>query len=224
MIAIDSLERSFKIGVDWSFGGATAMRLFYDHRESKDIDIFVTDPYAISGLSPRLNDVTERLTGDYNEQSNFLKLKFPEGEVDFVVAARLVEDVPFVRRSLRGRDVNVEAPIEIVAKKCFYRADAFTARDIFDLAVLLEEEPENVERHASLLLAKHVDLERRLGMMRVAADADQAAIARAERARQQVQDGLDAVAARPDFIRVKESAIDRVLTFLQDHSVPNYIP
>lgn len=190
------------------------MRLFLDHRESKDIDIFVTDPYAIGSLSPRLNGTTEALTGDYSEMSNFLKLRFPEGEVDFIVAARLVEDVPFVERVVRGRTVNVETPIEIVAKKCFYRADHFTARDIFDLAVLIHDEPEAVERHSGILLAKRADLERRLGMMRLIDGAGGDTVERAAKARQRVQEGIDAIVARPGYEWVKASAIDTVLRFL----------
>lgn len=116
MKALDSLEPAFPRKIDWSFGGGTAMRLFYDHRESKDVDIFVTDPYVISGLSPRLNNATQELTDDYNEQSNLLKLRFPEGEVDFIVGGRLIEAVSLAEKHIRGRDVRVEQPIEIVAK------------------------------------------------------------------------------------------------------------
>lgn len=65
MIALDSLAPGFGGSVRWSFGGGTAMRLFYDHRLSRDIDIFVTDPSVISGLSPRLNGTTEELTDSY---------------------------------------------------------------------------------------------------------------------------------------------------------------
>ncbi|MEA2663720.1 MAG: hypothetical protein QOI11_664 [Candidatus Eremiobacteraeota bacterium] len=211
MLALDSLKRD----VDWSFGSGTAMRLFHDHRESKDVDIFVIDPYVISALSPRLNGITERLTGDYSEMSNFLKLRFPEGAVDFIIAPKLVDDVPFVERVVRGRSAKVESPLEIVAKKCFYRADDFTARDIFDLAVLIHDEPQAVERHRGILLAKRSNLERRLGMMRLPNGADAAAAARAASARERVQEGLGAIAARPAYAWVKSSAIDTVLRFLE---------
>lgn len=50
--------------------------LFYGHRRSRDIDIFLRDPPYLTALSPRLNDHTESLTGRYVEQSNFLKLIF----------------------------------------------------------------------------------------------------------------------------------------------------
>jgi hypothetical protein len=213
MTALDSLRPAFS-HLEWSFGGATAMRLFFDHRESKDIDIFVTDSYIISGLSPRLNSTTERLTADYNEQSHYLKLKFPEGEVDFIIGGKVVRDVPFVDRLVRGRNAKVETPLEIVAKKCLYRADRFTARDIFDLAVLINEEPSVVEAHQDILLAKRNELERRLGPMRVPLGAEPAATLRAHHVRERVQEAIDAIDARPNFISVKSSAIDTVLRFL----------
>jgi hypothetical protein len=123
MVALDSLQPGFKAGVFWSFGGATAMRMFYDHRDSKDIDIFVTDALVISGLSPRLNDTTERQVGsNYNEQSNIVKLRFPEGEVDFIIGGHLVPAVPYERMTIRGREANVERPIEVS------RRSASTAR------------------------------------------------------------------------------------------------
>jgi hypothetical protein len=174
----------------------------------------VTDPYVISGLSPRLDGTTERLTDDYSEMSNFLKLRFPEGEVDFIIAPKLVDDVPFVERVVRGRSVKVESPVEIVAKKCFYRADDFTARDIFDLAVLVHDEPQTAERYRDALLAKRSNLERRLGMMRLTVDADSGTVERATRVRERVQEAIDAIAARPAYTWVKASAIDIVLCFL----------
>ena len=214
MIALDSLKPGFKAGVPWSFGGGTAIRLFYDHRESRDIDIFVTDPAVISGLSPRLNGTTERLTQTYNEQSNFLKLRFPEGEVDFIIAGRLVTDVPFERMNVRGRIVDVERPIEVVAKKCFYRANDFTARDIFDLAVLIYQEPEVVEQHREILLAKKDELSRRFSFMQAPAD-DELRQRRFASARETVQGQLAGIAATPAFEWVKSSAIDTALSFIE---------
>jgi predicted dienelactone hydrolase len=38
----------------WSFGGDTAMRLQIDHRESRDVDIFVPDAQLLSFLDPKL--------------------------------------------------------------------------------------------------------------------------------------------------------------------------
>jgi hypothetical protein len=135
---------------DWTIGGGTMLYRKYRHRHSRDIDIFVADAQALPALSPRLNEVAaayaERLSGSYVEQSNFVKLLLPDGEIDFIVAPHLT--APFANpEAIGGRIVLVETPVEILAKKIFYRAADFTARDLFDLAFLIEN------READALMA-----------------------------------------------------------------------
>jgi predicted nucleotidyltransferase component of viral defense system len=122
----------------------------HHHRFSKDIDIFVPDPQYLGYLTPRLNDKAEALTTNYIEQANSLKLVFPEGEIDFVASAPLT-DSPFVSNELFGRQVQVETSAEIVAKKVWHRGAEFTARDIFDLALVTEKEPEALWKIAPIL-------------------------------------------------------------------------
>lgn len=126
---------------EWTLGGGTMLWLRFRHRESHDIDIFLTDPQLLGALSPRLNGQTEKLVhergGTHVEQSNFLKLAFAEGDIDFVVAPHLT--TPYAEPGeIDGRAVSIETPQEILAKKLLYRADDFTARDLFDLAFLIE--------------------------------------------------------------------------------------
>ncbi|WP_230979696.1 nucleotidyl transferase AbiEii/AbiGii toxin family protein [Steroidobacter gossypii] len=113
----------------------------YRHRFSKDIDIFVPDPQYLGHLSPRLNDIADGLTMHFNEQANFLKLYLPEGEIDFVVASPLTQPAARMEHIL-GRQVQVETSVEIIAKKIYHRGKDFTARDILDLALLIEKLPE----------------------------------------------------------------------------------
>ena len=68
-------------------------------------------------------------------------LYFPEGEIDFVASDPLTEN-PTVTENLFGHDVRVDPSTEIVAKKLWRRGVEFTARDIFDLAMVVEKEPE----------------------------------------------------------------------------------
>jgi len=137
---IDSVSYAGITLEDWSFGGGTVLMRRHHHRLSKDIDIFVPDPQYLGYLSPRLNTRADTLTTKYFEQANSLKLIFPEGEIDFVASAPLTED-PTVTEDLFGRQVEVETSAEIVAKKVWHRAADFTARDIFDLAMVAEKEP-----------------------------------------------------------------------------------
>jgi hypothetical protein len=137
---IDSVAASGHALTDWSFGGGTVLMLRYTHRVSKDIDIFLPDPQYLGYLSPRLSTRAEALTSNYVEQAGSLKLFFPEGEIDFVASAPLTNQ-PTTQQILLDREVAVETPTEIVAKKVWHRGDQFTARDIFDLALVMEREP-----------------------------------------------------------------------------------
>jgi hypothetical protein len=110
------------------------------HRLSKDIDIFLDASQVLNYLSPRLNDAIRGLSPDYVEQANSLKVRFVEGEVDFIVAGPLTPK-PYVIEEIQGRSVRVETSVEIVAKKVWHRGEVFTARDIFDLAMVGEREP-----------------------------------------------------------------------------------
>ena len=140
LVLIGSAQASGAELTDWSFGGGTVLMRRHKHRFSKDIDIFLPDPQYLGYLSPRLNELAEALTTDYVEEANSLKLRFPEGEIDFVASAPLTER-PTVVETLFGRQVQVETSAEIVAKKLWHRGDRIAARDIFDVAMVAEREP-----------------------------------------------------------------------------------
>lgn len=125
----------------WSFGGGTVLMRRHRHRISKDVDIFVHDAQWLGYLTPRLNARAESLVSNYLEQSGFLKLYFDEGEIDFVACTPLTQ-APAIVETLFGREVGVETSSEIIAKKVWHRGALFTARDIFDLALVIEKEPE----------------------------------------------------------------------------------
>ena len=128
----------------WTFGGGTVLMFRYRHRLSKDIDIFVPDPQYLGFVTPRLSDTAADLTEDYTEQPGmFVKLQFDEGEVDFVSAPNLLDDAWEVW-DIGGRAVKVETAAEIIAKKMYHRGGRVTARDLFDLALVVEREPEQL--------------------------------------------------------------------------------
>ena len=124
--------------------------LKHHHRFSKDIDIFLPDPQMLGHLTPRLNEVAESLTNHYDEHGDSLKLYFPEGEIDFVASAPLTAR-PHATESLLARDVLVETSTEIIAKKVWHRGSLFTARDIFDLAMVAEKESGALREIAPIL-------------------------------------------------------------------------
>jgi predicted nucleotidyltransferase component of viral defense system len=134
----------------WTFGGGTVLMLRYHHRVSKDIDIFVPDPQYLGFVSPRLSDVAEEISHEYVEGNGFVKLVRPEGEIDFVASPNLTDN-PFEIWELLGQSVRVETAAEIVAKKLWHRGDQVTARDLFDLSLVIEREP-----HALIAASKHL--------------------------------------------------------------------
>ena len=150
LCAIDSVHAGVLRAEDWSFGGGTVLMRRYRHRFSKDIDIFLPDPQYLGHLSPRLNDTVDALAPKHIEQANFLKLYFDEGEVDFIVSPSLTTS-PVVVETLFDRQVWVQTSAEILAKKINYRGDRFTARDIFDFALIADKEPRALSEIAPIL-------------------------------------------------------------------------
>lgn len=60
----------------WTFGGGTVLMLRIGHRQSKDIDLVVPDPQHLGFVNPRLSDVAEAVSRDYEEVPEFIKLGF----------------------------------------------------------------------------------------------------------------------------------------------------
>jgi len=136
----------------WTFGGGTVLMFRYQHRLSKDIDIFVPDPQYLGFVTPRLSDVAAAVSADYVEdQGTYVKLIRPEGEIDFVASPNLTES-PFETWNISGQHIRVETAVEIVAKKLWHRGDRATARDLFDLSLVIQREPQALVKAAKFLL------------------------------------------------------------------------
>jgi hypothetical protein len=140
----------------WVLGGGTALMIQTGHRLSKDIDAFINDPQYLTCLSPRLGGEAVWACDAYSEASNHLKLVYPEGEIDFIVAASITGETP-IRVPVDMNDVRpgvsqvveVEHPVEIALKKLHYRGSLLKVRDVFDIAV--------VDSRFSDLLDAHLD-------------------------------------------------------------------
>ena len=63
-------------------------------------------------------------------------------------------DMAWVRWEIQGRQVRVETAEEVIAKTMYHRGDRATARDLFDLAMVDEREPDALAA-AALLLMRH---------------------------------------------------------------------
>ena len=123
----------------WSFGGGTALMLQIDHRESHDIDIFIDDPQVLPLLNPETQDYVLKLNPSAydTDGTRSLKLSFAEiGEIDFICCGHLTES-PTSKAEILGRQLELETPAEIIAKKVFYRGGMIQPRDMFDIAAVI---------------------------------------------------------------------------------------
>lgn len=144
----------------WTFGGGTVLSLRYKHRISHDVDIFFTDAQILPVISPRLNHQVMLLASSYQEGANFVKLEFPEGEIDFILAPCLTENC-YTTELICGEPVRVESSGEIMAKKLFFRSETLRARDIVDIAIVYQEDRESALSVAKVFLPKMATVERR---------------------------------------------------------------
>lgn len=161
LVVLRSAASAGSLAREWSLGGGTALMLRHGHRRSEAIDVFVPDPQILGLLTPRLNPVAESLTPDYAEGATYVKLYFPEGQVDFIVS-RHITPVPVTRETLIGREIPVETSAEVLGKKLWHRAHAFTARDFFDLAYVARAEPRAIAQIEHILEYRLDALTRRL--------------------------------------------------------------
>ncbi|WZB74289.1 nucleotidyl transferase AbiEii/AbiGii toxin family protein [Achromobacter insuavis] len=123
-------------------GGGTRLMLALNHRLSDDIDLFVDSPAWLPYVSPRLNDMFENELAGYNEDNAHVKLRFAEGEIDFVVAAPLLPGTSAIwNPSAPETSFPMEPPAEVLAKKLFFRGWTSTARDLFDWVILQTQAP-----------------------------------------------------------------------------------
>ena len=140
IVGLEQLELQGQDVPEWILGGGTALMLHADHRLSKDIDAFIDDPQYLGIMSPEVTDVWDCRSWD--KAAHYLKLRYAEGEIDFVVSGPLTHlamtfheidltDLPAKRKVT----IEIEHPAEIALKKMHYRPTMLKPRDIFDIAV-----------------------------------------------------------------------------------------
>lgn len=152
---VDEIRKHGTSNPFWTFGGGTVLMLRYGHRMSKDVDIFVPDPQYLGFVNPRISDVAADITSQYEEHAQFVKLNLAAGEIDFVVSQNLT-DPGYDKWRIFSEQVNVETAVEIVAKKMWHRGDRPTPRDLFDLSLVIEKEPDDL-LEAGEFLIRHRD-------------------------------------------------------------------
>ncbi len=113
-----------------------------DHRESHDVDLFIRDPQVLPYLNPKTQGYSLSLIpGSYvSDGVGTLKIFFDGvGEIDFICCEPTF-DGESVLRDVQGTSVQVETPVEIIAKKIFHRGARLQPRDMFDIAAVARVE------------------------------------------------------------------------------------
>ena len=167
----DDLERQGFPSPPFSLGGGTVLMFRFQHRLSKDIDFFGYDAQWLSLLSPRLNETAAALALTYAEQANGVKIVMAEGDIDFIIAGDVA--LPVVRETARleGRDILLDPTAEILAKKLFYRAATFKARDLYDLSAAIDLDPVSALRAVRAAASRSDSLLRRFDELAAAPGA-----------------------------------------------------
>jgi len=115
-----------------------------DHRESNDIDIFLSDAQLLQFFDPEKRDFKFGIRPDdwRVDGARFMKLAFGEiGQIDFIVADALTSS-PSTEASVDGVTIQLETIHEIITKKIYFRAASLQPRDIFDIAAAAEQHAE----------------------------------------------------------------------------------
>jgi hypothetical protein len=116
---------------------------------------------------------------DYIEASEYIKLIRPEGEIDIVAAHNLTSQ-PWTMETIMGEPVCVETDVEIVAKKMWHRGNVVTARDLFDLTLVIQTDPTGLAREAKWLVRHREAFLKQLSTRRIALQTTFNAINRTE--------------------------------------------
>jgi hypothetical protein len=161
------LKRQGQPVPDWVLGGGTALMVTADHRLSRDIDAFIDDPQYLALLSPETTDVWK--CSAWDRAAHYLKLKYPEGEVDFIVTASISSlppiekqiDLTGIRKGSKPL-IRIDPPVEIALKKLHYRATMLKPRDVFDISVVDAIDGPALTANLHEVAEKNGDLLRRL--------------------------------------------------------------
>lgn len=145
----------------WTFGGGTVLMHKFNHRFSKDIDIFFSDRQLLGYISPRINDALEDRAIKYIEQDNFTKIYLKEGEIDFILSPRISNCKP-VQAIIEGEKIFLDHPVEIIAKKIEHRANEFKSRDVFDLAIVYSQMKTTMLKNLDISKEKLICLKNRV--------------------------------------------------------------
>lgn len=145
-----SLLEDFNIKDVSALGGGTALAIYWNHRFSTDIDVFIfgEDSYVNKMQPKNWTKKTTKLFNDIGFKDDFKINPFytefaitKDEKVQLFDSKSFTRDNHFKQENIWGIDFNIESIEEIIAKKIFYRCEKFNARDIFDISIAVNKNP-----------------------------------------------------------------------------------
>lgn len=134
-----------------TLGGGTALASYYwNHRYSSDIDIFIYDEEDKKHLLKESNWSKEVKTamksigyeGNFRSHPIYSEIVIDEDCKIQVFDVVKKSHNPYQKIKLWGHELLIDTVEEIIAKKIYYRADKGNSRDLFDIAIAFNKEPD----------------------------------------------------------------------------------
>ena len=137
-------------------GGETVLVARWHHRVSTDIELFTDGERYTDRVASRRDEVAAALEvlvaeageGAVEVERGWLRVHFPEGPAAVMTIPRPTVRDAYVQY-VRGPDIPTESTAEILARKLQSRIldlGVFTDRDLYDLMVAQERDPEALRR------------------------------------------------------------------------------
>ena len=133
-----------------TLGGGTALASYYwNHRYSTDIDIFIYDKVDKKHLlkestwSEKVKTEMKSIGYDGNFRNHPIYSEIvidEECKIQFFDVVKK-SHIPYQEVNLWGHKLLIDTVEEIIAKKIYYRADKGNSRDLFDIAIAFNKEP-----------------------------------------------------------------------------------
>lgn len=148
-ITLDLLKENNLLEIS-SLGGGTALASFYfNHRYSTDIDIFIyskeskTNLLKPSNWSDEIKEKFQRIgfNGIFKHNNIYTEITInQDSKIQFFDVIKK-SNIPFQKVNLWGNDLNIDSIEEIIAKKIFFRGAIGNSRDLFDIAIAINNDP-----------------------------------------------------------------------------------
>lgn len=149
----------------WPGPDGTVLAARWEHRVSTDIDLFTDFERYRQTIAGQREQVAASLrmlvgtaaAGAVEVERGWLRLQFPEAPAALMTIPRPTIQDP-CSEWVRGTEVRTESTAEILARRSrvAFSTSAFTARDLYDILVAGERDPEALRR----VLASVTDSER----------------------------------------------------------------